>query len=315
VSGRKVPPSAPAALAALLVLLALGGCGLGAGTAPGRVQLTVTQGFGARSLSPGHPLKVRGEETVMSLLMRNYAVSTRYDGGFVQSIDGLSGGHVNGDPIDWFFYVNGVEASKGAAATTVHPSDRIWWDRHDWSQTAHTPAVVGSFPEPFVHGLEGKRLPVRVECAQPGGDPCHTVTARLRALGVPAALSAPGSSGEAADVLRVAVGPWSAVRNLPVAHALTGEPRESGVFARITAGGRALELLDARGRVTRTLTAGAGLIAALRYPGAAPVWVITGTDAAGLDDAAHALDEAALHDRFAVAVEPGGGTLALPQGG
>ena len=54
-------------------------------------------------------------------------------------------------------------AIQGAASTKVHPGDHIWWDRHDWSQTDHVPAVVGSFPEPFLNGLGGKRLPIDPE--------------------------------------------------------------------------------------------------------------------------------------------------------
>jgi hypothetical protein len=52
----------------------------------------------------------------------------------------------------------------------------------------------------------------------------------------------------------------------------------------------------------RTLTGSAGLIAATRYTEQEPEWLITGTDAAGVQLAASHLDEAALHDRFAVAI-------------
>ncbi len=160
---RGLPSQLPLLLGCLL---ALSGCGLGAGPAPRAVSLLVTTGFGDRVLhEAGHP-RTAGQETVMSLLLRNYAVSTRFGGGFVQAIDGLSGGQQGGAPIDWFYYVNGVQAAKGAAATNVHPGDHIWWDLHDWSQTEDVPAVVGSFPEPFLNGLDGKRLPVRVECAK-----------------------------------------------------------------------------------------------------------------------------------------------------
>ena len=185
---------------------ACAGCGLGAGKAPGGVQLTVTRDFGARVLGRAGAPQVQGAETVMSLLLRNDKVTTKYGGGFVQSIDGLSGGQeAGGDPLDWFYYVNGVEAPKGAAATNVHPGDHVWWDLHDWSQTDDVPAVVGSFPEPFLNGVEGKRLPVRVECAQAQSEPCRTVIARLRALGVPAAVAAIGSGAEP-DALQVVVG-------------------------------------------------------------------------------------------------------------
>ena len=92
----------------------------------------------------------------MSLLQRNRRVGTRFGGGFVASIDGLTGGTQGGRPVDWFYFVNGVLAPEGAAATNVHPGDHIWWDRRDWSQTNTVAAVVGSYPEPFLNGLGGK---------------------------------------------------------------------------------------------------------------------------------------------------------------
>ncbi|HEX3509661.1 MAG TPA: DUF4430 domain-containing protein [Solirubrobacteraceae bacterium] len=292
---------------------ALCGCGLGAGAAPRAVSLLVTRDFGARTLRPGVAPKVAGQETVMSLLMRNDSVQTRYSGGFVQSIDGAAGGHENGQPLDWFYYVNGVESETGAAERTVRPGDHIWWDLHDWSQTDHVPAVVGSFPEPFLNGLEGKRLPVRVECEAVASYACRTVDARLREAGVPAAIAAP-SSGPASATLRVLVATFKRVRGEPPAAALTSGPSASGVYARFAAGGSTLTLLDADGRATRTLGAGAGLIAATRREGEAPVWLVTGVDEAGVDLAAHSFNASALHARFALAAS-GAQTFPLPDAG
>jgi hypothetical protein len=247
----------------------------------------------------------------MSLLMRNHKVKTRYGGGFVQSVDGHAGGTSNGDSVDWFYYVNGVEANKGAADTNVHPGDRIWWDLHDWSQTDNVPAVVGSFPEPFLHGLGGERLPVRVECVELTAQPCQTVVARLRAAGVPAAIAGIGP-GDEPSTLRVLVGPWPAVRSTPATQALERGPRASGVYARFAGNGQTLTLLDARGRTSATLEAGAGLVAATRYAEAAPVWVVTGTDTAGVSLAARAFGEATLRNRFALALEPSGTARPVP---
>jgi hypothetical protein len=247
----------------------------------------------------------------MSLLVRNHKVKTRYGGGFVQRIDGHSGGTRAGDPVDWFYYVNGVEASKGAADTNVHAGDRIWWDLHDWSQTDDVPAVVGSFPEPFLHGTEGKRLPVRVECVELTGEPCETVVGRLRAAGVPAALAAIGP-GDEPSTLRVLVGPWPAVRATPATQAIERGPRASGVYARFAENGQTLTLLDRHGRTTRTLAAGAGLVAATRYAQAAPIWVVTGTDLAGVSRAAHAFGEATLRNHFALALDPTGAARLVP---
>src|SRR5439155_13314141 len=80
------------ALLALAWLLALAGCGLGAGSTPGGVGLTVTRDFGAQTLHTASHPKISGQETVMSLLLRNYSVHTRYGGGFVAGIGGVDGG-------------------------------------------------------------------------------------------------------------------------------------------------------------------------------------------------------------------------------
>ena len=202
----------PVLVAVGVASLGLLGCGLGAGRAPSAVKILITREFGGHVLRQFDRPAVKGEETVMSLLMRNdAAVTTRFGGGFVQSIDGVAGGQEAGQPVDWFYYVNGIQAGKGAATTKVHPGDRIWWDHHDWSQTQDVPAVVGSFPEPFLNGVDGKRLPVRVECAEVAGYACRTVAARFRELGVPAGISGIGSSGEP-QTLHVLVGRWLGVR-------------------------------------------------------------------------------------------------------
>jgi hypothetical protein len=305
-------PNLAAALGAglaVLAALALAGCGLAVGPAPTAVQLLVTRDFGGRVLDRTGALKLSAGETVMSLLMHNLTVSTTAGGRLVQGIDGLSGGPETGHPVNWFYYVNGVEAPRGASVTSVHPGDHIWWDLHDWSQTDSIPAVVGSFPEPFLNGIAGKRLPVRIECASVSGYACRTVTARLRAVEVPAAIAAIGSGG-APETLRVMVGPWAEMEGVEAQEIARG-PRASGVYARFSANGGALTLLDQDGQPVRTLLAGAGLIAATRQSEEAPVWVITGTDDAGVDLAARSFNQSTLEDRFAVALAPSG-AVALP---
>jgi hypothetical protein len=300
-------------LAALgLIVLLLSGCGLGAGRAPSTVHLTVTRDFGSTVLRSWSAPRVRGQETVMSLLTRNAKVSTRFGGGFVQGIDSVAAGQQGGAPVDWFYYVNGIEAPAGAASTNVHPGDRIWWDRHDWSETDDVRAVVGSFPEPFLNGIDGKRLPVRVECAAVSGEACRTVVARLRAAGVREGVAAIGSGAAEPQTLRVAVAPWSQVSGNPGVQRIEQGPRASGVYARFSADGKTLTLLDESGARTGELTAGAGLIAATRNGKDAPVWLVTGTDATGMNRAARAFGAGTLQNRFAVAVSPSG-ALALPQ--
>jgi len=286
---------------AALAAAALGGCG--AGDAPDvPIGLTVSRDFGARTLTELERAKVAGSDTVMRVLDRNATVAKRFGGGFVQDIDGLGGGRRDGRPVDWFFYVNGVESDRGATSVDVAGGDRIWWDHHDWSTTPHIPAVVGSFPEPFLHGRDGRRLPVRVECADPKSEPCDAVAEKLIKLGVPAGRSSLSRS-PADTTLRVLVGPWKRLRGRDIeADNMDSGPRASGVFARFDGAATQLAVLDERGRPARTLGAGSGLVAATRAEARQPVWYVTGTDVAGVAAAARAFDESVLADRFALAI-------------
>jgi hypothetical protein len=304
--------TALASAAAALCAAAVAGCGLGSGSTPGGTRLLVTTDFGTRPLVQSDTPETGGSDTVMRLLQRNTkGVKTRYGGGFVQEIDGVRGGERNGRPFDWFYYINGVQADKGAAATKVQAGDRVWWDNHEWGATSNVPAVVGQFPEPFVHGIGGKRLPVRVECVQVDSPECDQVYRRLLDLKIPAARGGVAKSF-VKETLRVVVGPWPAIHEDDTAGLIGRGPGESGVFARPTSDGRRIALLDGRGRTTRTLGAGAGLIAATKRADSAPVWVITGTDGAGISTAAAAFQEGALAGRFAIALDQGR-PIALPE--
>jgi hypothetical protein len=243
----------------------------------------------------------------MRSLERHFNVSLRYGGGFVESINGLSG---SSNRRDWFYYVNGIQAGKGAATTSVHKGDRIWWDLHDWAATDTIPAVVGSFPEPFLHGSGGKRFPVVLQCAGDAGAACKRVSNELSALGVPFATAEIGT-GAGTDSLGLIVGTWRDVRPEIVASLLQQGPGASGVYAKFAGGGSALALLDPHGQTARTLGAGAGLVAATAQGSFTPTWLITGTNVAGVNAAAKALTPAALRDHFAVAVQ-GSTTTPLP---
>jgi hypothetical protein len=294
--GRVAAAGAAAAAAA-----AVTGCGLGAGDAPDSpVRLTVTRDFGARPLLANDDAKVSGADTVMRVTQRNAKVTTRFGGEFVQGIAGVSGGRRDGRPIDWFIYLDGILTEQGAGGLRVGGGERIWWDHHEWGLTPDVPAVVGSFPEPFLHGAGGD-TPVKLQCELPRSAPCAAVAARLDKAGVDIARG-PLRASERDASLRILVGSWKALRGgTPEARTLERGPKSSGVFARFGDAGATLALLDPRGAVAKRLGADAGLVAATRRPGRPPVWFVTGTDAGGVAAAATALDEAVLRNQFAVA--------------
>jgi hypothetical protein len=299
-----------------IVLIGAAGAAIGLRTGSGKtstaVTLTVTRDFGSETIDePQTGLRPGADDTVMRLLRSHFDVTTRYGGGFVQEIDGLAGGREDARRVDWFFYVNGVESGSGAAERRVVPGDRIWWDRHAWEAAMRIPAVVGSFPEPFLAGAEGRRLPVKLVCLGDGERSCDEVETRLTEAGATGLARSTIAQGPGEGIVRVIVGPWSAVRGDPVARTLERGPGASGVFARFDASGRRLELLDSRGDVDRTLEAGAGRVAATAQEGQRPTWLVTGTDEVGVAAAAAALQEDRLRNRFALAIADGQG-VALP---
>ena len=261
------------------------------------MSLLVTRGFGAQTIVSRAAAKVVGADTVMRMLERNARVSTLYSGGFVNAIRGFAAAAGT----DWFYYVNGVQAPKGAAETKLHPGDHVWWDRHAWSAAESIPAVVGAFPEPFVDGYAGRRWPLRIECTQRRRRPCDAVQAVFAGYHL-AAFEGCLLCSQNNQSLRVVVGPYGTLRSDPAAALLAGPVGASGVYASFTDRGRRLELLDSSGRVTQRAGAGAGIVAAVRWHGQPPVWYVTGTDAAGVDAAISAFNAATLDEHFAVAV-------------
>ncbi len=153
-------------------------------------------------------------------------------------------------------------------------------------------------------------MPVRLECVALKGTACKAIEDRLASYDIPVAKGLLRSS-YTQETLRVLVGPWRALREDAGAAAMEDGPQASGVFAEPRGDGRAIALMDARGNVVRTIGAGSGLIAATAAGEDPPIWVVTGTDEAGIDAAARAFTEATLHNRFAVAVD-GGSPVPLP---
>jgi hypothetical protein len=297
---------------ALLLCVLFAGCGFGEGATRGDVTLTVTRDFGSERVHEGVDEETANEgDTVMRLLQANYEVETRYGGGFVQEVDGIAGGRDDGLRADWFYYVNGIEASVGAAERRVTAGERVWWDHHAWESAQRVPAVVGSFPEPFLTGLEGKRFPVKLVCVGDAERACDEVETRLEKSGVKQLSRSVIQQSPGEEILRVFVGRWADVRGDSVTRRLERGPAATGVFAQPTSAGDAIELLDAEGEPVRTLREGGGLVAATSVEGQAPTWIVTGTDEVGLAGAAAALTEERLTQHFALAVE-GGTDVPLP---
>jgi hypothetical protein len=137
--------------------------------------------------------------TVLQALDREADVDTRYGGRFVQAIDGLEGSVAAGR--DWFYFVNGYEADRGAAEYRLRDGDVAWWDFRSWRGRREQPVVVGAFPEPFVHGYGGKTRPAAVRYAEPAQAGDARALAKL--LGASSVEPSSSPAPDDANVLRL----------------------------------------------------------------------------------------------------------------
>jgi uncharacterized protein DUF4430 len=142
-------------LAALAFVL-LAGCGherAGSGSA----SLWITRDQGATVLLVR---TVPAGLTAMQALDREADLQTRYSGRFVQSLQGIEGDI--SERRDWFWFLNGIEADRSAGDYRLRPGDVEWWDFRSWRKRMREPVVIGAFPEPFLHGFDGKHRPTAV---------------------------------------------------------------------------------------------------------------------------------------------------------
>jgi hypothetical protein len=175
----------------LALAVGLAGCGFGS-HAHGRATLWVTRDRGTQVLLTR---TVPAGLTALQALDRAAKVGTRYGGRYVQSIDGVAGS-LSGER-DWFYFVNGIEGDRSAADYRLRPGDVEWWDYRSWARQMSQRVVVGAFPEPFLHGYDGKRPKAIVVGQEPGAAALARLLHARRATAAP-----PG-----ANVLRLVGGP------------------------------------------------------------------------------------------------------------
>ncbi len=252
-------------------------------------SLVISEGFGANVLRDA---RVAPGQSVLAALQGVAKVSTRYGGRFVQSIDGRSGSLEGGE--DWLYFVNGVEADVGAAEWTLRDGDVAWWDFRRWRAYANVPAVVGSWPEPFVRGA--RTAPVGVTADPP-------LAAALQAAGANVVTGA--------SAFRVLVGAETDLRTRDVDWArAAADPRAAGLTAWIADG--AVRCWDAAAGADVAVPEGRAVAAATATTEGGVVFAVTGVDAAAATAAATAIagDAALLEHRYAVVFDAAGAPIA-----
>jgi hypothetical protein len=276
-------------LIAVAVAVGAAGCERVSDRATGDAHLLVTRGFGAETLHDG-PAADGG--SVLDALRGVAAVTTGFGGGFVDSIDGVASDAA--DKRDWFYYVNGISPGRGADQQPLRTGDVAWWDYRPWGGLLDAWIVVGSWPEPFVHGYPAP--PRVVNADAPLDEPLRRAGAKI---------------GTTASRWRVRVGADAALRSRdPAWRRAMADPAGAGLTAHID-GGRVL-VLGADGE-TEHVVSDARAIAAAVPTGATPdeggaLFAVAGLDAAAARAAAEriARDPGVLRGRFAVAFDAAG---------
>lgn len=251
------------------------------------VKIAVTQNFG-RELILERSLNIKDGVSVLDALKQVARVETAYGGGFVSGINGIRSSYAGGGRAkeDWFFYVNGLISNAGASDYVLQPGDTAQWDFHDWNLHSFTPAVIGHFPEPFLHGYGGKTRPTVIVHTDKFREGAGTLVRRLGELGVSAvskefsALSP--SEKENNNLILIGTPDVEAISEL------NRHWKRLGFFACFADGN--LVVLNAAGEVTGKYGNSAGVIQATQNPwnpngigaGENVVWLVTGTDEAGV---------------------------------
>lgn len=153
------------------------------------VTVIVSKDFGSTAIL-NESLVVERGTTALDALRIVSKVETSYGGLFVTSINDFKRREVNGVQVDWFYYINGLLAPVGAADYTLHDGDIERWDLHPWASLPAASAIIGDFPEPFLHGYDGDKDPTIIIFSSDFRSEAEGLAEELSKFGVEAGLKA-----------------------------------------------------------------------------------------------------------------------------
>lgn len=280
-----------------------------------RADLLITRDFGNRTLAASETLVPPGS-SVLDVLSANAKVETAYGGGFVNAINGLASGYTGGgsDRSDWFYYVDGLQASVGSADLKLYGGERVWWDYHFWAASPSVPAIVGQYPRPFATGRAEEGLSTVVVSTYESADYAAAIARALSDAGARqvtrAALSP--SLEPSANAHLVLVGTWKRLLRVGWVADIARHPLRAGLFGSFDVD--SLDIFDGEGRIARRLI-GAGAVQATARADApkAAIWLVSGHDPDTVARAAGLFRRPdAFEGRFGVAITRNGVLVSLP---
>ncbi len=280
---------------------------------PASVRVIATQNFG-QELIFDKSVQIDAGTTAMDALKKVAQVETGYGGGFVSSINGISSeyGSASSKKKDWFFYINGIVSNVGAGDYALKGDEVEHWDFRDWSYHQFVPAIIGSYPQPFLSGFKSMVVPTLVVYDAPFVAEAESLVDNLKQTGVSqlSAVSADRLSKESREQSNLII---IAGRQNSLTSELNSLHKRLGFYAYIEAG--KIVVLDGAGNLSREYSQNCGLIQATQNPwnpngiGAEEnvVWMITGLDVDGVRSAAKVLinNHNELSYAFAIVINEG----------
>ncbi len=275
------------------------------------IIVVVTRDFGRELVLERH-VTVEPDTSALQILKEVATVETKYSGRFVNSINGIAG--ENDEMEDWFFYINGIAAKAGADEYVLGAGDIQHWDFRDWSYRQFVPAVIGDYPQPFRSGHADNQAVTMVVYEEPFAGEAESLVEILKSDGI-----SPVSTADVKMLSEEARGQNNLIIIAAPENGLISEMNKAykqlGLYAFFE--DNALIVLDAEGKLSDEYGSGSGLIQSTQNPwnpkgvgaGENVAWMVTGTDADGVRNAAEVLINSGDELRYAFAVVVSGSNI------
>ena len=257
------------------------------------IKLVITTDFGKEVLLE-QEVEIEQNTSAMDALKKVAEVKTKYGGGFVDAINDISSKTINDAKNDWFFFINGISSNVGANDYILHNGDIEHWDFRAWIFHQFVPAIIGDFPQPFLNGYKAKVKPTVIAHEEWLEAHALSLVNKLKGLGVKDVSlqdcsQLPENNRGQCNLILLANKDNKLVSEVSNAYAKLGFYTYFKQENLVT--------LDAKGEIASEHGSGCGLIQATQNPwnprgigtGENVVWLISGTDEAGIKSAVDAL--------------------------
>ncbi len=250
----------------------------------GHAELLVTKDFCSEVIHDGKA-ELGQAKTIFDMLESSTEVEAQ--SGFVQSINGVASDAQS----FWFYYVNGISSDCSARDYILQGGEKVFWDKHSWSEKIQIPAIIGAYPEPFVKGFKQKTEGVTIFYAEGCRNQAEILRRSLAEQGAPNAAMKSLASEQVSEVDQPAVvlGSWRDIGNHSLVKELNKQGTKSGIFAVFEED--SFKLLNAKGEEAESHDRNIAVIAAAGtgFSDASPLWIITSIDDKGVKEAVELL--------------------------